>query len=170
MNDKTRPRRTANQAGYSLLELITVIVLIGIIAGVLSKMFIWGIDIFDFVSDRKDVLQSSRISMEILVKDLRSIKSAADIVSASSSQFDFYNIDDEEIVYSYSSNTLYRNANPMVVGLSSFQFTYQNASGGSLGSPVGSPSDIWKISFSLNATVDNSPMQLESTIVPRNFQ
>ena len=170
MNNEKPNRIKTNQAGYSLLEMITVIVLIGIVAGVMSKMFLWGVDIFNFVSARKDMLQSSRISMEILVKDLRSIKSANDIVSASSSQINFYDIDSEQIIYNFSGNTLYRNANPMVVGLSSFQFSYQNASGGSLGSPVGSPSDIWKISFSLNATVDGNPMHLESTITPRNVQ
>ena len=82
-----------NQTGYSLVELVIVIVLIGIIAGVLARMFIWGVDLFDVVSTRKDTVQSSRISMEVISKDLRMIKSENDIVSASNTGFNFYNLD-----------------------------------------------------------------------------
>ena len=158
-----------NQSGYTMLELVLVIALLGIIAGVVARMFIWGVDIFTFVSNRKDVLQTSRIGMEVLVRDLRSVKSAIDINSATGNQFDFYNLDDENIVFVYSSGTLTRNSNSMVEGLSAFQFTYYDVNDNVLTSPVAALTNIWKIKFTLNATIDGKPFKLESTVIPRNL-
>ena len=157
------------QFGYTMLELVMAIALLGIIAGVMAKMFVWGIDIFDFVSNRKDVLQTSRIGIEILVRDLRAIKSASDINSASSSQLDFYNLDDENVIFVYNSGVFTRNSNNMIEGLSSFQFTYYDVSDAVISSPVADPSTIWKIKYTLNATIDAKQFHLESTVVPRNF-
>lgn len=132
-------------------------------------MFIWGIDIFDFVSNRKDVLQSSRIGIEILVRDLRAIKSSSDINSASNSQIDFYNLDDENIIFVYNSGVFTRNSNSMIDGLSSFQFIYYDVNDALISSPVADPSTIWKIKYILNATIDAKQFRLESTVIPRNF-
>jgi prepilin-type N-terminal cleavage/methylation domain-containing protein len=162
-------RSNRKQCGYSILELILVIVLIGIIAGILARMFLWGMDIFNFVSDRKDVVQTSRIGMKILSKDLRSLQSTDDIVSASSSELEFYNPDDEEIVFSYSSGTVSRNSNSMIEDLSSFLFTYYEVDGDTIATPVEDVSDIWKIKYTLNATVGGNPVHMESSVIPRRF-
>ncbi len=152
-----------------MLELVLAIALLGIIAGVMARMFIWGIDIYDFVSNRKDVLQSSRIGIEIMVRDLRAIKSAGDINSASGSQLDFYNLDDENIIFFYNDGDFTRNSNIMIEGLSSFQFTYYDVNDAIIGSPVADPTNIWKIKYTLNATIDAKTFHLESTVIPRNF-
>lgn len=158
------------EAGYTILELILVIVLIGIIAGVMARMFLWGVDIFDFISDRKDLFQSSRIGMEILVKDLHAINSTANITSASSSQLNFTNLNNQQVAFSYNNGVLSRNSNNLIVGLDSFHFTFYDVNGDTLQTPVSTPSTIWKIKFSLNATVDNKPIHLQSIVVPRRFQ
>ncbi len=158
-----------NQFGYTMLELVLAIALLGIIAGVMARMFIWGIDIYSFVSNRKDVLQTSRIGIEILVRDLRSIKSAGDINSASNGQIDFYNLDDENIIFTYNSGVFSRNSNTMIDGLSSFQFTYYDVDDDLISSPVADPATIWKIKYTLYATIDAKTFHLESTVIPRNF-
>jgi prepilin-type N-terminal cleavage/methylation domain-containing protein len=169
MIKQTKKISLDKQSGYSLVELIVAIVLIGIIAGVLAKMFIWGVDIFDTVSNRKDIVQSSRISMEVISKDLRMIKSENDIVSASTTGLNFYNMDNEHIIYNFGDGTISRNANSMVEGITSFVFTYYDANGTILVSPVADPTDIWKIKVELDATVDGKPINLETIVTPRNL-
>ena len=72
----------SNEAGYSFLEFVIVIVLIGIIAGVMSTMFVFGVDMFDSSVSRKDTVPGSRIATQFLIKDFRAIADASDIASA----------------------------------------------------------------------------------------
>ena len=146
-----------------------VIALIGIIAGVMSQMFVLGVDMFDDSISRKDTVPSSRIAFEFLIDDLRALADAADIDAATTVSMQFDNIDSETITYTYSGGVLSRNSNTLLDGLSNFQFTFFDVDGNTLASPVTTPSDIWKISFSIDATVDGNPFHLASGVVPRKF-
>ncbi|MFQ5631217.1 MAG: prepilin-type N-terminal cleavage/methylation domain-containing protein [bacterium] len=158
-----------SQRGYSLLELILVIVLSGIIVGIMARMLLWGIDVFDFVSNRTNMVQSSRIGMKKLEKDLLKIKSSDDINSATSTMLNFTNLNNQTIVLNYDSGKLTRNTNDLLQGLDSFYFTFYDAGGDTIPTPVTDPTDIWKIKFRLLATVDGKPWNLESMIKPRNI-
>ena len=158
-----------NETGYSFLEFVIVIALIGIIAGVMSQMFVLGVDMFDDSISRKDTVPSSRIAFEFLIDDLRALADAADIDAATTVSMQFDNIDSETIIYTYSGGVLSRNSNTLLDGLSNFQFTFFDVDGNTLASPVTTPSDIWKISFSIDATVDGNPFHLASGVVPRKF-
>lgn len=161
--------KNSNEAGYTFLEFVIVIVLIGIIAGVMSTMFVFGVDMFNSSVSRKDTVPGSRIAAEFLINDFRAIADASDIASAATTNLQFNNIDSETITYSYSGGSLSRNSNTLLDGLSDFQFTFLDVDGDTLSSPVTTPSNIWKISFSLDATVDGNPFHLASGVVPRKF-
>jgi prepilin-type N-terminal cleavage/methylation domain-containing protein len=155
--------------GVSLVELMVTIVLIGIIAAVTARMLVTGAGAFNSVSSRNKVLHSNRISLEMLMKDLRSIKSKDHILSASSNQLTFINIHDEQINYSFSNGTLYRNSNMNVEGLSTFELTYYDDDGNVISSPVSTLTDIWDINVSVDATVEGQPFHLNSRMHPRNI-
>lgn len=156
--------------GASLVEMMVTIVLIGIIAAVTTRMLLSGAGAFNSVSSRNDTLHSNRISLEMLMKDLRAIKSSNDITTATSSQLVFNNINDEQINYHFTNGILYKNSNMIMKGLSSFQFTFYDDNGTIINSPVSVPSDIWDINVSVEATVDGSPFHLESKMHPRNIK
>ena len=164
-----RLRKIRHQAGLTILELIVVVTLVGIIAGVTARMFVWGVDMFDFVSSRKDVLQSARFGMDILVRDLRTIIDSADISVANASAVSFTNFDGETFSYGFSAGTLNRNGTALIDGLTGFHFTFYDVDGSDLGSPVSDPIDIWKIDISMDATLNSNPFHLESSVIPRSF-
>lgn len=162
-------RKFSNESGFTFLELVVVIALVGLIAGVMSQMFVWGVDMFDDSVSRKDTMPGGRIAVEFLIDDFRAIAESTDITSATTTSIQFDNIDSETITYSYSGGTLSRNSNTLADGLSDFQFTYTDVDGNTLSSPVSTPSDIWEISFAMGATVDGNPFHLASSVVPRKF-
>lgn len=162
-------KKLKGQSGFSFSELIVVVTLIGIIAGITGSMFIWGIDMFDFIAQRKDVMQSARFGMEIMVKDLRSVKSSNDIPTANNSSLSFYNFNDQYITFSYDNGTLTRNGSALTEGLTDIDFTYFDVNGINLGSTVTDPSLIWQIDISIDAVIDGKPFHMESTVVPRSF-
>ncbi len=163
------PDFCSSQSGFSFLEMVMVIALIGIIAGVMAQMFVFGVDMFDATATRKDSMQGGRIAVEFMVQDLRAIADADDVTTATATSLTFYNIDSETINYSYSGGTLSRNSNTLLEGLSNFQLSYTDVDGVVLSTPVSTPGDIWKISFSIDATVDGKPFHMESSVVPRAF-
>ena len=161
--------KITNQSGMTFLELIVVVTLVGIIAGLTGKMFVWGVDMFSFVSERKDTLQSARLGMDIVVRDLRSIEDPADISVAAASAIDFDNFNSETISYDFDAGTLSRDNAALIEGLTGFQFTYFDLNGANLGTPVSDPTSIYKIEIAIDATIDGSPFHLESSVIPRRF-
>jgi prepilin-type N-terminal cleavage/methylation domain-containing protein len=161
---------SSREKGVSLVELMVTVVLIGIIAAVTARMLVIGAGTYDSVNTRNKVLHANRISFEMLTKDLRAIKSKSDITLANASQIIFNNLNDEQVNYSFSNGSLYRNSNLFVEGLSSFQFTYFDDEGEDLSSPVSTPSQIWEIDIAVDATVSSKPFHLESRLHPRNIQ
>ena len=97
------------------------------------------------------------------------VKSENDIVAATASGFNFYNMDNEQIIYNFSDGMISRNSNSMVEGLTSFVFTYYDSNDNILATPVADPTDIWKIKVKLDATVDGKPINLETVVTPRNL-
>lgn len=169
MNNEHKIRIIKVQSGFSFPELIVVVMLIGIIAGITGSMFNWGVDMFDFVTQRKDVLQASRFGMEIMVKDLRAIKSSNDIPTADSSSISFYNSRDEFISFSFVNGVLLRNSQPLIGDLTTCKFTYFDVNDNDLGTTVTDPSLIWQIDISINATINNNPFHVQSSVIPRSF-
>ena len=157
------------ESGYSLMELVIVIALIGILAGLLSRTFLWGIDLFDFLSNRKNTFQSARIGLEMMADDVRQITDKDRILSASGTTFSFLDPDAETVTYQYSGGTLQRNGQVLVEGLSSFSFTYYDSSGNVLATPVSDFSQIWMVRFEMSGTVDNKPFNLRLSVFPRAF-
>lgn len=156
--------------GFSLVELMVVLTLIGIVAGITAKMLLVGAKTFDTVSTRNETLQINRIGIELLIKDLRMIKSSNDIVSADAGRLIFYTVDGEHITYLYSAGELTRNDHLLMNGLSEFQLIYYDNDGTELSVPVTNKSDIWDIKISADATVNESPFHLETKVHPRNIQ
>lgn len=168
MNDELK-NRILSQRGFSFLELVVVIALTGIIAGVVSQLFVFGVDTYNDTITRKDLVPTARIAAEFLMSDLRTISDADNISTATATDLVFANIDYETISYSYDSGILTRNSKTLLEGLNEFLFDYSDVDGSDLGSPVSYPNEIWKIGFSLSATINGQPFELSSSIVPRKF-
>jgi len=64
-------RFQANSKGFSLIEMVMVIVLLGIIASVSATVLIGGVDGWLAVGPRKEAMEEVRMAMERLVREIR---------------------------------------------------------------------------------------------------
>jgi len=64
-------KKTNEQSGFTLIELVTVIVILGILAIGLSSFIKFGAEIFIGATDREKILSSARFSIERLNRELR---------------------------------------------------------------------------------------------------
>ncbi|MDO8603296.1 MAG: prepilin-type N-terminal cleavage/methylation domain-containing protein [Candidatus Omnitrophota bacterium] len=161
--------------GFTLIELIIVIVVIGIIAGAMGYILLGAVDAWTFKAKRNDLLWDARLAINRIGREIREIKNLTSVTTASSSQFRFTNVNDNSITYSLSGASLNRTkdgaANILAQNVSSFSFTYYDSSGASIATPAVSPSatNIRRVRINMTLTNGGQNFYAQSDGVPRNF-
>nr|MBU1328611.1 prepilin-type N-terminal cleavage/methylation domain-containing protein [Candidatus Omnitrophota bacterium] len=161
--------------GFTLIELIMVIVIIGIIASVVGYILLGAVQGWTFKAKRNDILWDGRLAINRMVREIREIKDLTSVTTASSSQFRFTNINNNSITYSLSGANLNRTkdgaANILAQNVSSLSFTYYDSSGASIATPTVSPSstDIRRVRINITLTNGGQNFYAQSDSVPRNF-
>ena len=166
--------------GFTLVELVIVIIIIGIAASVLGFMLLGTIKAWTFKFNRNDILWDGRLALNRMTREIRAIKNGAPSVPTqpTSSRFEFvYTVDtvDKDTIYSLSSTNLYRTENGiqnlLSENVSSLTFTYYNSSGTEIPSPAFDPSatDIRRVRINLTLTKNGQNVYLQSDASTKNF-
>jgi prepilin-type N-terminal cleavage/methylation domain-containing protein len=93
---------TINSKGYTLIELIVAMTIIGIIVGLLVMYLMVGTDVFNKVQSRKSLVVNASLSLQ---KFTREVGLTWDIISATSKNFQFTTTMDTLLTHSYEINT-----------------------------------------------------------------
>ena len=72
--------------GFTLIELIIVITIIGIITGVVGFILFGAVDAWMFKFNRADLLADGRLAVNRMVREIREIKDDDSVTTASSSE------------------------------------------------------------------------------------
>jgi len=162
--------------GFTLIELIIVITIIGIITGVVGFVLFGAVDAWTFKFNRSDILSDGRPAMNRMVREIREIRDNDSVATASSSEFRFTNVDNVDITYNLSSTDLNRTANgvtnTLAEDVSGLTFTYYDscASGATPIAPtVGTDTNIRRVQIDLTLTKNGENLYVQSQSVPRNF-
>jgi len=153
--------------GFSLVELILVIIILSIIAAVGSQMLNSGFNAYFSGRDLIDAEWQGRYAMQRISRELRDVRSATsgDLVM-SSSQITFTDNSANVITYALSGNTLTRNTLPLADGVTSLSFYYIQADGSTTAT---SAADVMYISVDIAINLNNSSYSLRNTLHPRRF-
>lgn len=162
--------------GFTLIELVIVITIIGIITGIVGSILLGAIDAWTFKFNRQDILSDSKLAMNRMVREMKEVKNRAKVTTADLSEFSFENIDSVDITYALSGTDLDRiedeTANTLAENVSSLTFTYFDADGDDeIETPIVAPSktDIRRIRINLTLTKNEETLYLQSDVSPRNF-
>ncbi|MFH1414389.1 MAG: prepilin-type N-terminal cleavage/methylation domain-containing protein [Candidatus Omnitrophota bacterium] len=160
---------------FSLIEMIMVMVILGIIAGIGAPLIAetgrgWLLHV-----QRKEMSESARIAIDRMTREIRRIKDTTSVITASNTAFQFVNIDDENITFDSSGTTLRRTidgtTNELADNLDSISFTYYDTSGSTITTPDVSPqeTDIRRIEISLTFSLGGTQLTVVSQVWPRRF-
>lgn len=156
--------------GFTLVETLLTIVIVGIIAGVSAKILMSGIDTYSFVSNRKDASQHARVAMNRMISELTSVENG-DITGIYNNRVLFR--DKDNISTSFRSTTM--NGQPVIKRGDDFlagrlgllDFDYLKADG----TNAATPAETKRINIEL--TIDSlggfGPVPLRAEIFPRNL-
>lgn len=161
--------------GFTLIELVIVISIVGIAAVIAGSMLLGVIDAWTFKFNRNDILWDGRIAINRMTREIRTVKNNTSVTTATSSQFRFTDAGNKDITYSLSSTNLNRTengtANLLAENVSSLTVTYYNSSDAVIPSPMVSPSatDIRRVRINLTLTKNGQNVYLQSDASTKNF-
>jgi prepilin-type N-terminal cleavage/methylation domain-containing protein len=162
-------------SGFTLVELVIVITIVGIVALIIGTMLLGTIKAWTFKFNRNDILWDGRLALDRMTREIRAVKDTTSVTTATSSQLRFTDTQNKDITYSLSSTNLNRTengtANLLAESVSALSFTYYNSSDTAIPSPTVSPSatDIRRVRINLTLTKNGENVYLQSDASPKNF-
>jgi len=161
--------------GFTLVELVIVIVIIGIAASTIGFMMLGAVKAWTFKFNRNDILWDGRLALDRMTREIRTVKNSTSVTLALAAQFRFTDTGNKDITYSLTSTNLNRTengtANLLAENVSALTFTYYNSSDAVIPSPVVSPSatDIRRVRINLTLTKNGQNIYLQSDASAKNF-
>lgn len=156
------------QLGFSLVELIVVIVVLGIIASMGAIVVRDGMLGYLLGREITSADSQGRLALERITRELRNAAAIAPANACGTSTFTFSDISSTLISYSQSANTLLRNGQPLAdnLALNGLRF-YCLQSDGQTYSTI--PSAVYYVTVSMIVSTTNTSATYRSTVKPRNF-
>lgn len=149
------PARRRRDLGFTLPELLIVIVIASVIAIAFSSMFIQAVKTYQFMDAEKDMLADTRYAEERVTRELKRVKNNTSINAASATTLTFVDRGNATVSFSWSgvsgADLLYTKSGvsqTLAKGVDSLAFQYWKQSGAAA-TPIVSPSatDIWRVTI-----------------------
>lgn len=164
-------REKLSLTGFTLAEIIVVIVILSIITGITVLLLGKVLEAHFFVVENKDILDESRAAFERIINDLRQIRAPTDINIYGTEEISFRNVMGREIHLVVSGDTLLRNGKVITGDIApggGFRLTYWDMPGNQLVEPF-LADDIWVIAVALKLEDKGRDVRLRTQVFPRNF-
>lgn len=115
--------------GFTLLELVIVMVLISIMAAMSSRLILQGVNSYTKSQTISTTDWQGSYALDHMTREIRSLDSSSDITTATASQFSFTDGTNTAITYQVTGGNLVEGANTLASNASSVVFTYYDRSG-----------------------------------------
>lgn len=155
-------------AGFSLVEMLIVIIILGIVAAIGSTMLAGGLNAYLSGKDFADADWQGRLALERISRDLRTVRSATlvDLTLSPATQITFVNKAGMSISYALSGTTLMRNGIPLADGISNLNFSYIRRDGKATTTIA---AEVYYIGVGFTVIQNGANLSLRSLEHPRNF-
>ena len=157
--------------GVTLIELVVVIIITGIIAGLGSMLIKQVIDSWNTVSSRSETVSQMRIALGRMSRQIRSVNNMSAVFNASANSIKFTSNDEMNITYNVSGGNLLENGIVLSTDVARLNFTYYNSTGSVIPTPAVYPheTDIScvNVELEIKSRVKNKVMGV--MIRPRNL-
>jgi len=166
------PNLSLHQLGFSLVELIVVVVVLGIVASMGAVVVRDGM--LGYLRGREITSADwqGRLALERITRELRDAAPSAGAVvnisnaSCGSSSFTFSDISAAQISYTQSATTLLRNGQPLADNVTGLRFYCLQSDGQTY---TTTPSAVYYVTVSMVLATTNTSATYRSTVKPGSF-
>lgn len=164
-------KKSSPESGFTLIELIVVIVITSIIAGVVARFLVFGVNTYHFVDERKRALHEARLALHLMNSEFRQVRDPSGLYIARQDKLQFINYYNQVNTYQYSNNRLLKNGFTIAENVTSFNFRYLKADGTYLQSPVSADSltYVWNIEANYTIQMGAQSVPFHLIVHPRNY-
>ncbi|MFA5073427.1 MAG: prepilin-type N-terminal cleavage/methylation domain-containing protein [Nitrospirota bacterium] len=154
--------------GFTLIEIIIVIVIVGIISTIAAMIILQGVKSYAIEDQRSNVHYQARLAVERIAREARHIRNCSSIVGPlnPSGTLQFTDIQGSVVTFTVGGGNLSRNGNLLANGITSatpFRFLDIN------GNPTTTCPGIWFIEIDITDTQGSESLQMRTRIHPMNF-
>jgi prepilin-type N-terminal cleavage/methylation domain-containing protein len=171
--------RTAEQqnrsqdAGFTLIEIIITIVIVGIIAGIAAMIIAQGVRAYSDEQFRSDAHYQARLAVERIAREIRLIRSAADITTFTAIDLRFTKVDGTISGFNWVNPMLNRwngaGNDVLASGVTGFSFSYYRNDGVTAAVLPADLNLLWFIDISMTDTQASEILQMRTRVHPMNF-
>ena|GEM_PF-416928 len=157
-----------NERGFTLIELVMVIVITSIIASIAAMIILEGVKSYQKEASYSDIHNQGRLAIERMAREIRLIRSATatDITTMTATNIVFNDVNGTNIQFSFAGNTISRSGNTLANNVQSLAFSYYQQDGTTV---AGSAAQVWYVQISLTTVNAGETLPLRLRVHPRNF-
>jgi len=166
------PPRAAAARGFSIMELVMVLVIFGIVSAVAAPIAANGFRAYFTGRDISDTDSQARVAIERMTRELRGIRAPADLTAASASDISFVDTSGTAIRYCLGAvggcpgvaGDLMRNSQPLAGGISALTFSFLSRGAAATGAAT-----AFYVTVAFTASQNAVAKTYQATVSPRNF-
>ena len=153
--------------GYTLLELVVAIVVMGVLGGYLVYAVLGSAQAYVDLRGRAANAADAHHALELMGREIQEIRSAApaDIPVMASTDLSFTDVSGASVEYAFSGTTLTRNGQVLLDRLEAFSFAYSKADG----TGASAAADLWTVEVSMTLLRSDRRLALRTRLFPRNL-
>ena len=161
--------------GFTLIELVMAIVLLGIIAGIGVPLLIAVNQGWLIARDRNQAGEAGMVAMERMLREIRMVNNDTSIIAADNTTLQFIDVNSYDLTFELSNNTVRRTnssaSDVLADNVNSLSFTYYDSNGSAIATPLVNPSqtDIRRIRVDFSLSADSGNLSFMSEVAPRNL-
>ena len=157
--------------GFTLIEAIISIVIAGVLATLGARLMSSGFRTYFLGRELAQDAAQGTLAVERMTRDLRAVRSAADLTTIGASTITFVDVDGNTISYALSAGSVTRSQNggtaqPLAANVSSLAFTYLQNDGQTT---AASSATVWYIAAAVTVTSQNASATFRGTVKPASF-
>lgn len=167
--------------GFTLIELVIVMVIMSVLVGLTASFSFIMLDTIGFLTRQANLQESAEVALSRMSRETRRLRNDQSVVTATSSQFRFFDLSNADITYRLSGGAVVRDYDPagaapsvtneLADNATALTITYFDDDNAVIASPTTSPrTNIRKIEFEIQLQESPHVVTAQTIIQPRNLR
>jgi len=158
--------------GFTLIEFVLVIALSGILFLGLSQIVLTTLKCWNIALAESDLTTLAEIGFSRLGNEVKQIKDTTSLITATSNDIKFTDVNDNTVEYKINTNKMFRNSNVAVDNVNALSFQYLDKDGNTITSPIIAPSqtNVRMVRMGITVATSSQSIELQSLTKLRNVR